>query len=201
MRRSELILRLEGIPPPPHPRAEREQVVTPAEAAAELLETAHAAGDLAGRTVLDLGSGTGRLALGAAWLGAERVVGVEIDPESVAIAQEHVSDAPVEFVTADVTAWDTAADTVVMNPPFGAQRAHADRPFWDVAFRSARHSVYGFALENSRTFIARRAVAAGVHVVATRPVPWEVPRTFPHHTRRRVPIRVDLWVIGANPRT
>jgi putative methylase len=197
MRRSELVRRLERVAPPPHPRAELEQVVAPAEAAAELLFSALAADDLDGRSVLDLGSGTGRLAIGAALLGARDVVGVEIDADAVAVARAAATreKVGVEFVVSDVRAWSRGADVVVMNPPFGAQRRHADRPFWDAAFRLAGRSVYAFASAESRSFIARRAVAASAHVLGTRPVAWELPRTFPHHTRRRVAIPVDLWAI------
>jgi putative methylase len=195
VRRAELIQRIERIPPPAHPRPDREQVATPGEAAAELLFTALAAGGIEGCTVLDLGAGTGRLSAGAAWLGARSVVGVEIDPESVALAQEHVPKDGVDIVASDVAEWTRPADVVIMNPPFGAQRAHADRPFWDAAYRLANRSVYAFGLAASRTFIARRAVAANAQVVVTRPVPWELSRSFPHHTRSRWPIGVDLWVI------
>ncbi len=182
---------------PSDPRADLEQVVSPPEAAAELLFAALAAGDLEGRSVLDLGSGTGRLAIGAALLGGGPVVGVEVDPRSVAVARVAAAaeSVEVEFVDANVSEWTRRADVVVMNPPFGAQRAHADRPFWDAAYRLAGRSIYAFALTESRTFIARRAVAADAHVLATRPVAWELPRTFPHHTRRRVALAVDLWVV------
>jgi putative methylase len=197
MRRAELVRRIERVVAPAAPRADLEQVVTPAEAAAELLFTALAEGDLAARSVADLGSGTGRLALGAAWLGAYPVVGVEVDPELVDPARRAAAEgtAGVEFVTSDVSDWNGTADTVVMNPPFGAQRRHADRPFWDAAFRTARRSIYAFALSNSRTFIARRAVAANARVLETRPIAWVFPRTFRHHTRRNMTLPVDLWVV------
>ncbi|MCI4338846.1 MAG: METTL5 family protein [Thermoplasmata archaeon] len=197
MRRSELIRALGRVAPPSRPRADLEQVVSPPEAAAELLFSALAAGDVEGRSVLDLGSGTGRLAIGAALLGAGPVVGVDMDPDSVTAAEAaaRAEGVTVEFVAGDVTTWARPADVVVMNPPFGAQRAHADRPFWDAAFRLARHSVYAFGLADSRTFIARRAVAAEAHVLSTRPVAWELPRTFPHHTRRQVALDVDLWAV------
>ncbi len=197
MRRAELVRQLEAVAPPSDPSAAREQVVTPPEAAAELLFDALGAGELAGRTVLDLGSGTGRLAIGAALLGARGVTGVEVDRASVAVARRAAAErgVSVSFVEAEVVQWETPAELVVMNPPFGAQRRHADRPFWDTAFRLAKRAVYAFSLSDSRTFIARRAVAAGAHVIATRPIAWELPRTFPHHARRRVRLAVDLWAI------
>ena len=197
MRREELVRRIQSIPLPPHPQASLEQVGTPAEAAADLLVTLDRRVGVEGRSVLDLGSGTGRLAIGAALLGGSPVVGVEVDGASVEPARRAAGDqgVEVEFVAGDVSDWTRPADVVVMNPPFGAQRAYADRPFWDAAFRLARRSVYAFALAESRTFIARRAVAAEAHVFATRPVGWELPRTFPHHTRRRVALAVDLWAV------
>lgn len=45
--------------------------------------------ELTGKTVLDLGSGSGLLAIGADRLGAERVYGLDIDPEAVRVAREN----------------------------------------------------------------------------------------------------------------
>lgn len=197
MRRADLVRRLDRVPAPTTPRRALEQVATPPEAAAELLFGALAADDLEGRTVLDLGAGTGRLAIGAALLGARSVVGVEVDPALRPAAERAARAAAVdvEFVTANVADWGRPSEVVVMNPPFGAQTAHADRPFWDAAFRLATRAVYAFALADSRTFIERRAVAADARVVATRPIAWALPRIFPHHTRRRVALAVDLWAL------
>jgi putative methylase len=197
VRRSELVRKLSRVPLAENPRADLEQVGTPADAAAELLFAAVRLDGLAGRSVLDLGSGTGRLAIGAALLGADPVVGVEVDPALVATARAAARDAgvTVEWVAADVAEYDRRADLVLMNPPFGAQRRHADRPFWDRAFALASRSVHAFALADSRTFIARRAVARNVQVLETQPVAWEFPRTFPHHSRRRVTLAVDRWAL------
>jgi putative methylase len=177
-------------------------VITPAERAADLVLAALGSDGLEGRSVVDLGSGTGRLAIGAALLGANPVTGVEIDADLVQVARAAAQalGAKVEFVAANVQSFAAAADLVVMNPPFGAQTAHADRPFWERAFALARRSVHAFALADSRTFIARRAVAARAQVLELEPVDWELTRTFPHHSRRRVVLPVDRWAIrtGSN---
>jgi len=197
VRRSDLVRVLARVPAPPRPRADLEQVLTPAEQAADLLLAAVRLDGVEGRSVLDLGSGTGRLAIAAAYLGARPVTGVEIDPASVIAARAAASaaGADVTFVEQDVGAWAGRAELVVMNPPFGAQRAHADRPFWERALALADRGIHAYALADSRTFIARRAVAARAQVLEMEPVAWELPRTFPHHTRRKVTIGVDRWAI------
>jgi putative methylase len=201
MKRAALVRRLEAIPPFERPRADREQVATPAEAAAELLERARDRGDLVGRTVADLGSGTGRLAIGAALLGAARVIGREEDPAAVGRAREEAARAGVEVIweVGDVTDLEEPVDTVIMNPPFGAQRRGADRPFWETAFRTARRAIYAFSLADSRTFIVRSCVERGVPIAETRPIRWSLPATFRHHRKPRVELAVDLWVLGAAP--
>lgn len=202
MRRSELVRVLDRVPGFVRPRAALEQVATPAEAGATLLALAERIDGLAGRSVVDLGCGTGRLAIGAALLGARPVVGVDADPEAVEIARGAAQTArlEIEFAAGEVSAYHLTADLVVMNPPFGAQRRHADRPFWEAAFSLAGRTVYAFSLADSRTFIARRAVERGAHVVVVEPVPWALPRTFPHHVRRQVPLNVDLWAIETHPK-
>ena len=45
--------------------------------------------DIIGKRVLDLGCGTGRLGLGAAFLGAETVLGVDIDKSALKVAVEN----------------------------------------------------------------------------------------------------------------
>ena len=197
MRRSDLVRELERIAAPRNPRPELEQVLTPSEQAADLLFAAVRWDGVEGRSVLDLGSGTGRLAIGAALLGADPVVGVEIDPELVRESRRAAAAvrAEVEFVEGDVASFGRPADLVVMNPPFGAQRRHADRPFWDQALSLARRSVHAFSLADSRTFIARRVVARGAQVLEMQPIAWELARTFPHHARRKVTLAVDRWAI------
>ncbi len=196
-RHSELVRALSSVPEFDEGRPELEQITVPAEVAAALLEIATANGDLADRRVVDLGAGTGRLAIGAALLGAGPVIAVEVDPAAAEVGRTAATEhgVRIEWEVRNVEGYAAPADTVVMNPPFGAQRRHADRPFWAAAFACAPRAVYAFALEESRTFIAQRAVERAAHVETTRRVRWELPRVFPHHRRDRVALAVDLWVI------
>ena len=96
--------------------------------------------DIVGKTVLDLGCGTGRLALGAAFLGAEEVVGVDIDRSAIKTAVENSAKAGladnVQWVIGDISAVVGQFDTVLQNPPFGVQTREADRAFLGKSLRS-----------------------------------------------------------------
>lgn len=73
--------------------------------------------DLAGRSVLDVGTGTGVLAIAAARRGADPVAGVDVDPDAVEVAR---ANATANGVTLDlhvgsVDAVDGTHDVVVAN--------------------------------------------------------------------------------------
>lgn len=94
---------------------------------------AYANNDIIGKTVLDLGCGTGRLALGASYLGALNVVGVDLDKLAIETAVENSLKASlaenVQWIIGDISAIVGRFDTVLQNPPFGVQTRKADRAF------------------------------------------------------------------------
>ena len=74
--------------------------------------------DLRDRRVIDVGTGSGVLAIAALALGARSVVGVDNDPDALHNARENAdrNGARVEFVEADLEAWRSEpADLVVAN--------------------------------------------------------------------------------------
>jgi putative methylase len=180
-----------------HPRAGLEQYQTPAPLAARLLYHALMKGDIKGKTVCDLGCGTGVLAIGAALLGADSVKGVDSDPGAVRVAMENAEllDTQVGFIVADVKDEATrgllgSCDTVIMNPPFGAQKAHADRPFIDLALRIApvTYSIFNAgSAQFIETYTAQRAKidekVGGV---------FPLRRTFSFHTQDVKEIEVEI---------
>lgn len=202
-RRSELTRVLSQLRGFPRPDRSHEQVVTPAEEASGLLFEALHRGDLAGRSVLDLGTGTGTLAIGAALLGASEVTGVDRDPGALEVARENARSAGVEVrwelgvLGSDLVPWH--ADTVVMNPPFGAQKAHADRPFLAAAREAlgteAGRALYLFSNAASQAFIEHWSIANRLSIEDHRRSSWPLPATFPHHREARGRIEVDRWVL------
>lgn len=73
--------------------------------------------DLEGRSVLDVGTGTGILAMAAAMAGAHPVLAVDLDPDAVEVAARNVTDAglDVETRTGSMDVVDGAFDVVVAN--------------------------------------------------------------------------------------
>lgn len=175
---------LARIPAHPAPRAELEQYATPADLAAPLLFEAQALGDITGRTVADLGCGTGVFAIGAALLGAAGVVGLDVDEASIAVAAQEAARAgvDVEWRVADIKTWDERVDTVLMNPPFGAQVRHADRPFLDAALRTA-DAIYTLHNANTRDFVEGHATTAGFETTHRWRLRFPLKHQYRHQTK------------------
>jgi putative methylase len=192
-----LEIALEGLEGFAKPDPRIEQYVTPAPLAARLLHHAHLLGDIGGMAVCDLGCGTGVLACGAVLLGAGRVTGVELDPGALAVARRNAArlGAEISFVQGDVrdralTGSLGSFDTVVMNPPFGAQDPHADRPFVDAALALAP-VVYGIFNRGSLPFLeAYSAGRATLEFAMEGTLPLK--RTQPFHRRDVVEIGVEV---------
>lgn len=181
-----------------------EQYQTPAPLAARLLFDAALRGDIEGRSVLDLGCGTGILAIGACLLGAAKVWGVDQDPVALKTATANASHqmVEIEFIEALIgeglqVPVPGPVDTVIMNPPFGAQKEHADRPFIDAALSLGR-TVHGIFNSGSAAFVTTY-VQDRARVVSMTSAMLEIPRTFSFHTKDCVEIPVEIMVLEQTP--
>ncbi len=183
------------------PRVDLEQYRTPPELAAHLVHTADLQGDVEGRTVVDLGCGTGMLALAAALRGPEHVVGVDIDPAPLSTARENQrrvgTSSGVSWVRADAAApgvCPAGETTVIMNPPFGAQRGneHADRAFLATAAEIADVS-YSIHNADSADFVESFAADNDGTVTHAFQADFDLPRTFDFHDEERRHIDVEVF--------
>jgi len=77
-----------------------------------------------GDSVLDVGCGTGVLAIVAAALGATDVVGIDLEPAIVELARTNAeaNDVSADFTTTALTHVDRSFDVVVLNVTIGTQR-------------------------------------------------------------------------------
>jgi putative methylase len=185
--------------PHPSPRIGLEQYTVPASIAADILF--HAAvvyGDIVGKAVLDLGTGTGRLAIGAALLGARQTVAVDVDPVAINVARENsmVAEVDVDWIVGDLDTIRGRFDTVIMNPPFGTKRRHLDKIFLRKAIRTGR-IVYSIHKSATREHILSYLERHGCTVHAIYEYTLDLPRMFKHHRKRRYPVNVDYYRIEA----
>ena len=90
VRKRNLEIQLSKVEPHPSPKAHLEQYTIPTDVAAEILYlAAYTFDDIIDKTVADLGCGTGRLAIGAALVGASEVVAIDIDKVAVQTAKRN----------------------------------------------------------------------------------------------------------------
>jgi len=175
---------LQSLEPVKIPSPSTEQYPTPAAIAAEVIQFALGRGDIAGRSVVDLGCGNGVLAIAAKLSGAARVLGVDADPESIEVSRRNAerSEVEVEWDVADVSSVHEPFDTVLMNPPFGAQTRHADRPFIDAAMDLGM-VVYTFLNAPSEPFVERRIETTGSRITDRLEYRFPIPHLFSFHRR------------------
>lgn len=195
MKLRQLEIRLQKIQGFAAPSPALEQYMTPAPLAARLLFHAALNGDIAGRRVCDLGCGTGMLSVGAALLGAE-VTAVDCDPAALAAAQQNAEAFGVDVtfcervIDGSGSGTGQSFDTIVMNPPFGAQKEHADRPFIDASLGLAP-VCYGIFNAGTIPFLTAylRDRAEICEKIAGK---LEIPRQFSFHTKDSLEIPVEI---------
>lgn len=219
IRKLDLELFLSKIAPQPSPQAHLEQyTISESIASTMLYIAAYTNNDIIGKTVLDLGCGTGRLTLGASYLGAKSVVGVDVDKLAIKTAVENSFKNSlaenVQWIIGDISAIVGRFDTVLQNPPFGVQTPEADRAFLAKALEVG-NSVYsfhnhpqtdkqlikqlkassGFLQISPSPFLERFVAQHNGVVKAVYAMLMTIPRMFDFHTKLKHDFVVDLYVI------
>jgi putative methylase len=193
LKRKDLEIALQRVKPFASPNPTDEQYPTPAIIAADMVYLAYSQGDIAGQKVGDLGCGTGMLAISAKLLGAREVVGLDKDQAALDVARENalMMGTEIRLCMGDVSDFQEKVDTVVMNPPFGSQRRHADLPFIDKAMEIAMVS---YSLHNASTqdFLVKRVSSSGRKAEVLKRYKLEIPHTFAFHKKAKQDVEVLL---------
>jgi putative methylase len=223
VRRLDLELFLSQIKPHPSPRADFEQyTVSEAVAATLLYIAAYVNNDVIDRNILDLGCGTGRIALAASFLGAAAVVGIDIDKKAISVAVDNSKrtgvKTDVHWIVGDISAITGKFDTVIQNPPFGVQKRYADRKFLEKALevgnviyslhshpnperqliRSLKANPWNLLKVAPSSFIENFVASRNGFVKAVYAMPMTIPHMFDFHTKLRYDSVIDLYIIEKN---
>lgn len=157
-----------------------EQYPTDAALASEILFLAYLDGNIKDRRVGDFGSGNGILGIGAAYLGADMVHCVELDPEACNVIRENSASLYLEVHEQDMSAFSERVDTVVMNPPFGSVNKGADRIFLEKAVELSK-VVYSLHNAKSADYVRRYFGEQG-EITREARVKIRTPRLYAHHS-------------------
>ncbi len=199
MRKKQLEILMESIPIPLNLKLGLEQYPISTKSAAEILFIIdNLFNEIKCMRIADLGCGSGRLSIGAALLGANHIVAVDIDLESITqlkttILKYHLAD-KISPIAAEISAIHGQLDIVIQNPPFGIIKRYSDRKFILKALQIAP-VVYSLhkAHEKTRYFIKRFVEKNNGEVTHIFNMEMRIPHIFEHHRKRIYPINVDLY--------
>lgn len=202
MKQRQLEILLQQVPPPRQPVPQLEQYMTPAPLAADIIFTAYHWGDIENKKVIDLGCGTGIFAVGASLLGATNVLGFDVDKNVISIAKEYVktNHLSIEFKVRDISRVDIPCDTILMNPPFGAQKSNqkADRKFIEKGFELSA-VIYSLHLKKTVPFLEKMIKALHGEITYKKDYVFPIKWMFQFHEKEVVTYDVSLLRITTPP--
>ena len=200
VRKRELEIFLAKIKPHPQPKLILEQYTTPPSLAANILHTAaYTFNDIICKSICDLGCGSGMFALGAAWLGACRVVAVDIDKLAILTAKSNMEKlgVDVELIVGDIDVLTGKFDTILQNPPFGVRKRGADIRFLRKALSLSKvvYTIHKGGWKNRRFIEGIVVKDIGGRVTNIFEAELTIPYTFNFHKKPKYRVKVDIYRI------
>ena len=195
MKQKDLEIILQKVPTYERPNPLIEQYMTPANIAADIIFTAYQFGDIQDKKVVDLGCGTGIFSFGVKLVNAKEVIGIDIDKQCIEIAKNFAEEnnEDIEFITKDVKDVDIKCDTVIMNPPFGAQKSNrwADRAFIEKGFEIS-NVIYSLHLSKTIDFIEKLVFSLDGEINFKKNYVFPVKHTFVFHEKKSAEFEISL---------
>ncbi|WP_456473146.1 METTL5 family protein [Methanocaldococcus sp.] len=206
IKKKHLEMILDSLKRHPNPKVDLEQYTIDGKLASDILF--FAMNDFYNNVVIDLGCGTGRLAIGSKILGAKRVIGVDIDKESIKIAEENAKNlnVDVDFYCMDIRDLNKEVlknvlnddynlkKVVIQNPPFGAQKKYADRIFLDKALEIG-DVIYTIHNYPTKDFVMNYVKDKGGEITHIYEAYFRIPAIYEFHKKKVVNIPVVVFRI------
>lgn len=183
----------------PKPELEYESYTLDSKSAAWISHISeHIYGDIRNKSVIDLGCGTGIIAISAAYLGARTVVGVDISRNAIRIAKKNAKnlEVDVDFLLGDIDTIKGPFDVTIMNPPFGSWKRGLDMRFLKKAIEISK-IVYSLHKHStfSQQFIKNKVITFGGKIDNVFKTSITIPKTFKFHRKKNYSVEVDLYRI------
>ena len=198
MKKKQLEMILQKVPTYEKPIFNLEQYQTSAEIAADILFIAYQFGDIENKVVIDLGCGTGIFSVGAEMLGAKKVIGVDVDECCLKIAKKYSKENKknITFLKKDILDVKIKCDTIIMNPPFGAQKSNlkADRKFLEKGFEIAQ-VIYSLHLSKTFDFIDKLVNSLKGEINFYKKYNFPIKNTYDFHEKKILIYDVSLFRI------
>ena len=195
MKQKDFEIILQKVPTYERPNPFIEQYMTPANIAADIIFTAFQFGDIQDKKVVDLGCGTGIFSFGSKLANAKEVIGIDIDERCIKIAKNFAekNNEDIQYVTKDIKDVDIKCDTVIMNPPFGAQKSNrwADRRFIEKAFEISK-VIYSLHLSKTIPFIEKLVTALNGEINFKKQYVFPIKHTYFFHKKKNENIDTTL---------
>ena len=197
-RKKHLEMRLQNIPSHPNPKVNLEQYTTPSVIASDLVWNAFSLGDIDGKNILDLGCGTGIFAIASALMGANLAVGVDIDDDSINLANEFSCNLNVDnlkFIQSDISDFNCKfnVETVFQNPPFGSQRkadSGQDLKFVKKAIELKSNVLYSFHMASTEDFLINFYSENNLDISHIFRYNFPIPKIYDFHTKENQNVNV-----------
>jgi len=203
MNKKELEIILSQLKDFENPKVKLEQYITDSKTAADLLWKAFMSKNVKGKTIADLGCGTGIMGLGALILGARKVYFVDVDLGALKVAKENLKAVlkimgkkklNCEFLETNVKNFNKKVHIIIQNPPFGVKQTHQDKLFLVKAMDLAQ-VVYSFHKLSTKDFVNKFVRDNGFKVKHVYKYKFPIRKRFWFHISRVREIDVGCWYI------
>lgn len=197
-RKKHLEMRLQSIPIHPKPKVDLEQYTTPSVIASDLIWNAYSLGDVENKNIVDLGCGTGVFTIASALMGANSSIGVDIDEDSIVLAnnvKNKLNVGNAEFIVSDICEFNKRleVDTVIQNPPFGSQRnadSGQDLKFVQKAIDLKCKVLYSFHMASTEEFLIDYYHKNNFDITHIFRYDFSIPKIYDFHTKDKQDVKV-----------